>query len=135
MSDPLVRLAGVRRTFENGAVVALDHVDLEIARGEFVAITGPSGSGKSTLLNMLGAMDLPSLGTVNIDGIDVVDRRSMERVRSDKIGFVFQMHNLIPVLSAVDNVEIPLVPKSVGGRERRRRAEELTDLCEHRLLG
>ena len=125
MSDPLVRLAGVRRSFENGAVVALDHVDLEIARGEFVAITGQSGSGKSTLLNMLGAMDLPSLGTVNIDGIDVVDRRSMERVRSEKIGFVFQMHNLIPVLSAVNNVEIPLVPKPVSGRERRRRAEEL----------
>jgi len=125
MSDPLVRLAGVRRSFENGAVVALDHVDLEIARGEFVAITGPSGSGKSTLLNMLGAMDLPSVGTINIDGIDVVDRRSMERVRSEKIGFVFQMHNLIPVLSAVNNVEIPLVPKPVSGRERRRRAEEL----------
>jgi len=125
MSDALVRLANVRRTFENGSVVALDHVDLEIAMGEFVAITGPSGSGKSTLLNMLGAMDLPSTGSVRIGGIDVIDRRSMDRVRSEKIGFVFQMHNLIPVLSAVDNVEIPLVPKRVGGRERRRRAEEL----------
>ena len=125
MSDALVRLANVRRTFENGSIVALDHVDLEIALGEFVAITGPSGSGKSTLLNMLGAMDLPSTGSVRIGGIDVIDRRSMDRVRSEKIGFVFQMHNLIPVLSAVDNVEIPLVPKRVSGRDRRRRAEEL----------
>ena len=125
MSEPLVRLTDVRRTFENGAVVALDHVDLTIAPGEFVAITGPSGSGKSTLLNMLGAMDLPTHGSVRIGGIDVIDRRSMDRVRSEKIGFVFQMHNLIPVLSAADNVEIPLVPKRVSGRDRRRRAEEL----------
>lgn len=125
MSDPLVRLSGVRRVFENGAVIALDHVNLDIARGEFVAITGPSGSGKSTLLNMLGAMDLPSEGTVRIDGIDVVDRRSMDRVRSEKIGFVFQMHHLIPVLSAANNVEIPLVPRKVSGKERRRRAEAL----------
>jgi len=127
MSEPLVRLSGVRRVFENGRVVALDHVDLAIARGEFVAITGPSGSGKSTLLNMLGAMDLPSVGSVHIDGIAVVDRASMDRVRSEKIGFVFQMHNLIPVLSAADNVEIPLVPKKVSGRDRRRRAEELLE--------
>jgi len=125
MSDPLVRLSKVRRVFENGRVVALDHVDLDIARGEFVAITGPSGSGKSTLLNMLGAMDLPSEGSVRIDGIDVVDRASMDRVRSEKIGFVFQMHNLIPVLSAVNNVEIPLVPRKISSTERRRRAEHL----------
>jgi len=125
MSEPLVRLSGVRRVFENGRVVALDSVDLDIARGEFLAITGPSGSGKSTLLNMLGAMDLPTEGSVRIDGIDVVDRESMDRVRSEKIGFVFQMHNLIPVLSAANNVEIPLVPRKVGSRERRRRAEAL----------
>ena len=66
MSDPLVRLSRVRRVFENGRVVALDHIDLDIARGEFLAVTGPSGSGKSTLLNMLGAMDLPSEGSVRM---------------------------------------------------------------------
>jgi len=127
MSDPLVRLSRVRRVFENGRVVALDHIDLDIARGEFLAVTGPSGSGKSTLLNMLGAMDLPSEGSVRIDGIDVVDRASMDRVRSEKIGFVFQMHNLIPVLSAANNVEIPLVPRKVSSTERRRRAEHLLE--------
>ncbi|MHC4954726.1 MAG: ABC transporter ATP-binding protein [Planctomycetota bacterium] len=128
MSSVLVRLKDVRRTFENGMVVALEHVDLEIARGEFVVVTGPSGSGKSTLLNMVGAMDLPSLGSVTVDGIEVADRASMDRVRAEKIGFVFQMHNLIPVLSAADNVEIPLVPRRMKSKERRRKAEELLKL-------
>ena len=86
MSDVLVRLDRVRRVFEDGRVVALDHIDLSVARGEFVAVTGASGSGKSTLLNLIGAMDLPDEGTVTIDGIRVVDRVSMERVRAEKIG-------------------------------------------------
>ena len=125
MSDALIRLAGVRRVFEEGRVVALAGVDLEVRPGEFVSVTGPSGSGKSTLLNLIGAMDLPDEGEVWVGGIHVVDRRSMERVRSEKIGYVFQMHNLIPVLSAADNVEIPLIPQRVGRRERRRKAEAL----------
>jgi len=128
MSEPLLELRGVRRAFEQGRVVALDGVDLAVSRGEFLAITGPSGSGKSTLLNLVGAMDLPDEGTVEVDGIRVVDRRSMERVRMEKIGYVFQMHNLIPVLSAAENVEIPLIPQRVGRRERRRKAEELLGL-------
>jgi len=125
MSEALLELKGVRRAFEGGRVVALDGVDLAVSRGEFLAITGPSGSGKSTLLNLIGAMDLPDEGTVTLDGIRVVDRRSMERVRLEKIGFVFQMHNLIPVLSAAENVEIPLIPLKVGRAARRRKAEEL----------
>ncbi|MHC4452334.1 MAG: ABC transporter ATP-binding protein, partial [Planctomycetota bacterium] len=125
MSEALVRLEQVRRAYEGGRVVALDRVDLAVARGEFVEITGPSGSGKSTLLNMIGAMDLPDEGDVFVDDIRVVDRRSMERVRAEKIGYVFQMHNLIPVLSAADNVEIPLIPQKVGRKQRRRKAESL----------
>jgi putative ABC transport system ATP-binding protein len=128
MSEPLVRFAGVTRTFEQGRIVALDHLDLEIARGEFVAVTGPSGSGKTTFLNLMGAMDLPSDGTVVVDGIEVRDRASMERVRAEKIGFIFQMHNLIPVLSAAENVEIPLIPRPIGRRARRARAMELLGL-------
>jgi ABC-type lipoprotein export system ATPase subunit len=128
MSDAIVDLRGVRRVFEDGRVVALDSVDLVVSAGEFVVITGPSGSGKSTLLNMIGAMDLPDEGEVIVGGVPVVDRKSMERVRSEKIGYVFQMHNLIPVLSASDNVEIPLIPLKVPRRVRRKRADELLGL-------
>ncbi len=127
MSEPIARLRGARRTFEGGKVLALDGVTLDIARGEFVALTGPSGSGKSTLLNMLGGMDLPDEGEVWVDGIAVRDRASMERVRAEKVGFVFQMHNLIPVLSAAENIEIPLVPRGIARRERRERALRLLE--------
>jgi putative ABC transport system ATP-binding protein len=125
MSEPLVEFRGVTRTFEKGRVVALDHVDLRIERGEFVAVTGPSGSGKTTLLNLMGAMDLPDQGEVIVDGVTLVDTRTMEEVRARKIGFVFQMHNLIPVLGAADNVEIPLIPWMRSRRARRDRAMEL----------
>ena len=122
MSEPVVRLVAVTRTFERGRVVALGGVDLDIGRGEFVAVTGPSGCGKTTLLNMIGAMDLPTSGEVWVDGVRVDSAASMETVRASKIGFVFQMHNLIPVLNAVENVEIPLVPRRVPRRERRGKA-------------
>jgi len=125
MSEVLIEFRDVTCTFEKGRVVALDHVDLRIERGEFVAITGPSGSGKTTLLNLMGAMDLPDRGEVVVDGISIVDTKTMELVRARKIGFVFQMHNLIPVLGAADNVEIPLIPWMRSRRERRARAMEL----------
>jgi ABC-type lipoprotein export system ATPase subunit len=125
MNEALVEFRGVTRTFENGRVVALDHVDLRIERAEFVAVTGPSGSGKTTLLNLMGAMDLPDEGEILVDGIAIVDRKTMEDVRAHKIGFVFQRHNLIPVLGAADNVEIPLIPWMRSRRERRARALEL----------
>ncbi|MEM8882714.1 MAG: ABC transporter ATP-binding protein [Planctomycetota bacterium] len=128
MSEPIVKLQGVRRVFEGGRVVAVDGIDLTVQPGEFIAITGHSGSGKSTLLNLIGAMDLPSEGTVHVGGIHVTDRRSMERVRSEKIGFVFQMHNLIPVLNAAHNVEVPLIPMRMSSRDRRKKAEELLEL-------
>ena len=104
MSDALVELRGVRRIFEGGSVVALDGVDLALGKGQFVAVTGPSGSGKTTLLNLMGAMDLPDEGEILFEGRPVDSRRTMERVRAERIGFVFQMHNLIPVLHAAENV-------------------------------
>ena len=104
MSDAIVRFESVSRVFEGGQVVALDNVDLEIARGEFVAVMGPSGSGKTTMLNLMGAMDLASSGRVTVDGIPLVDKKTLERVRAKRIGFVFQMHNLIAVLNAAENV-------------------------------
>jgi putative ABC transport system ATP-binding protein len=128
MSEPLLRLEHVTKTFERGRVVALDGVDLEVARGEFVAVVGPSGSGKTTLLHLMGAMDTPSTGSVFVDGVPLDDPRRLESVRATKVGFVFQMHNLIPVLTAAENVEVPLVPRRMPRSERRRRALELLDL-------
>jgi len=122
----LVELRGVRRVFEGGSVVALDGVDLVLCRGEFVAVTGPSGSGKTTLLNLMGAMDLPDEGEILFEGQRVDSRRAMERVRAERIGFVFQMHNLIPVLRAAENVEVPLVPRLARGA-RRKRARNLLE--------
>ncbi|MHC4958124.1 MAG: ABC transporter ATP-binding protein [Planctomycetota bacterium] len=127
MSDALVRFEQVTRTFDQGRVVALGGVDLEIGRGEFVAVMGPSGSGKTTMLNLMGAMDLPTSGRVTIAGRAVDSRAAMEEVRAHEIGFVFQMHNLIPVLRAAENVEVPLVPRGMQRRERRRRSRELLE--------
>jgi len=124
MSDALVELRRVRRIFEGGSVVALDGVDLALGKGQFVAVTGPSGSGKTTLLNLMGAMDLPDEGEILFEGRPVDSRRAMERVRAERIGFVFQMHNLIPVLHVAENVEVPLVPR-MRRAERRERALRL----------
>jgi ABC-type lipoprotein export system ATPase subunit len=121
---PLVELRQVRRVFEGGRVVALDGVDLRLGRGEFVAVTGPSGSGKTTLLNLMGAMDLPDEGQVIFEGRTIDSRQEMERVRAERIGFVFQMHNLIGVLRAAENVEVPLVPR-LPRAARRDRARQL----------
>ena len=122
MSSPLVEVINASKAYEGGRVVALDGVSLAVGPGEFVAITGPSGSGKTTLLNMIGAMDIPDSGEINIGGSPVSTRRELDRIRAKNIGFVFQMHNLIPVLTARQNVELPMMPKGVRARERRARA-------------
>ncbi len=127
MSDVVVELIRVRRVFEEGRVVALDGVDLTVESGSFVAVTGPSGSGKTTLLNLMGAMDLPDEGEVRIDGQPLDASSDLDRLRSRKIGFVFQMHNLIPVLSAVENVEIPMIDVSISRRRKRERALTLLE--------
>lgn len=107
-------------------VHAVDGIDLAIDKGEFVAIIGPSGSGKSTLLNLLGCLDLPTGGHVFIDGEDTatLSLKELTRVRRQKIGFVFQEFNLLPVLNAVENVELPLRYLGVHVKERRERALE-----------
>jgi len=106
---------------------ALDGVTLRVAFGELVAVMGPSGSGKSTLLNMLGALDLPTSGQVFVDGQDLAKIRNKDRFRGHTVGFVFQLHNLLPTLSALENVEVPMMG-TVGGRNRRKRAKELLEL-------
>ena len=121
-------------------VHAVDGLDLAIDRGEFLSIMGPSGSGKSTLLNLLGCLDTPTTGQVLIDGVETgsLSSRQRTRLRREKIGFVFQEFNLLPVLNAVENVELPLRYLGVGSAERRRRAHAtlekvgLDERSEHR---
>jgi putative ABC transport system ATP-binding protein len=119
----VVELKAVKKQYLLGqtTVEALRGVDLEIEKGEFLAVAGPSGSGKSTMLNMFGCIDLPTSGTVRIDGTDVagLDDRELTRYRREKIGFIFQSFNLIPVLDVYENIEFPLLlKKSLSKKER-----------------
>ena len=125
MSNPFVAVKEASKVYESGRVIALDRVSLQVNPGEFVAITGPSGSGKTTLLNMMGAMDIPDSGEVSFNGTRASNRRELDRIRAEKIGFVFQMHNLIPVLTARQNVEIPMLPRAISAARRKERALDL----------
>src|SRR5437773_7839023 len=104
MARTLVRLEGVSRHF--GDVKALDHVDLDIRRGEWLAVMGPSGSGKSTLVNLLGALDRPTAGTITVDGVEITSLSESDRVRyrREKVGIIFQQFHLFPYLDALENV-------------------------------
>lgn len=123
-----ITVAGLSRVYPNG-VKALDRVSMAIARGEFVSILGKSGSGKSTLLNILGGLDRPDTGTVTFDGtrIDFADRNDLIFHRRKRVGFIFQQFNLIPSLSALENVEYPLIFHGIPQHERRLRASRLLD--------
>ena len=129
MTPALFTARGAARRYELGEteVVALDGVDLEIRAGEFVAIAGPSGSGKSTLLHLLGALDAPDRGSVAIEGRDLALLSERERtlLRRRRLGFVFQSFHLVPVLSALENVEYPLWIDDVPAAERRERARKM----------
>ncbi len=120
--------AASRRGHRPYGVRALDGADLRIARGEFVSVMGPSGSGKSTLLNMLGALDRPTSGTVLVNEQDIAKVRDLDTFRARTVGFIFQLHNLIPTLTALENVEVPMMGQSLGRRKRRQRAKELLTL-------
>ncbi len=111
-------------------VVALKDINLEIERGEFIAIMGPSGSGKSTMLNLIGCLDKPTEGEIYIKGTPISGLRDNEltELRRDTIGFVFQQYNLIPTLSAVENIELPMIFKKVEPDKRRERIEKLLEI-------
>ncbi|ELY55121.1 ABC transporter ATP-binding protein [Natronolimnohabitans innermongolicus] len=125
-----VSLQNVRKTYQLGEPVhALDGVSLEIPRGSYTAIMGPSGSGKSTLMNLVGCLDTPTEGTVVVDGADVttLDDRERTTLRGTTVGFVFQTFNLMPRLTALENVALPQLFQNVGRGERRERARELLE--------
>jgi putative ABC transport system ATP-binding protein len=130
-TDDLIRMSGITRVYRSSKieVQALRGIDLEIRRGEFVAIVGPSGSGKSTLMNLMGCLDTPTGGDYRLHGEQVskLDRDGLADVRNRRIGFVFQNFNLLPAITAYDNVEMPMVFGGLPRRERRRRVETLLE--------
>ncbi|MEQ9399571.1 MAG: ABC transporter ATP-binding protein [Longimicrobiales bacterium] len=142
MNDVIIRTEGLTKDYVLGAetVHAVRSVDLEIRRGEFVAIMGPSGSGKSTFMNMIGCLDTPTAGKYWLDGqlVSTLSEDQLARVRNKAIGFVFQTFNLLPRATALHNVELPLIYAGVGGTERRERAAEklrlvgLADRMDHK---
>ena len=125
MSAPLIELAGIERVFRLGdsEVHALRRVDVCIAAGEYVAVMGPSGSGKSTLLNLLGLLDRPNAGTYRLEGRDVTTLSAEEqaRVRSERIGFVFQSFHLVPRLTAAENIALPMILAGIAPAQRAQR--------------
>jgi putative ABC transport system ATP-binding protein len=122
----LIETTNISKIYELGAssVHALDGVSITIVQGEFVAIMGPSGSGKSTFMNVIGCLDRPSKGQYLLDGVDVraLNRDELATIRNAKIGFIFQMFNLLPRTSALENVELPMLYNNVPSSERKRRA-------------
>src|SRR5687768_1481432 len=127
MSDALVQIRHLTKNYTRGkqTVEVLHGIDLDIPKGDFVALMGPSGSGKTTLLNLIGGLDAPTAGTVSVEGrrIDQMSGGELAAWRAHHVGFVFQFYNLLPVLTAQKNVELPLLLASMGGAERARRAQ------------
>ena len=127
MSEPIIQVSGLVKTYDSGAILvhALRGVDLSVNKGEMVAIMGPSGCGKTTLLNCISGIDDPTEGQILIEGnnLATLDDNSKTSYRANRMGFIFQFYNLLPVLSAVENVELPLLVSGIGTREARERAE------------
>ena len=142
MSEPIIEVKGLVKTYDSGAILvhALRGVDLTIERGSMVAIMGPSGCGKTTLLNCLSGIDEVTEGTVHIEGTDLaeLDDNSKTSYRARRMGFIFQFYNLLPVLNAVENVELPLLVSGISSTEARERATAalarvgLTDWSTHK---
>ena len=126
--DTLLEVSSVCRNYEGGALHALSDVSFTVRRGEYVAIMGPSGSGKSTLLNLLGALDRPTTGEIYFEGRRLAARKDLDRFRAETLGFVFQSFHLLPTLTALENVQIPMFEGHRARRDRVRKAEELLSL-------
>ena len=122
-----VEIKDLYKSYEDGKIKALNGVNLTIEDGEFVSIIGPSGSGKSTLLNMLGALDVPDSGIIKVAGEDLNSSKKLNEFRAEKIGFIFQLHNLIPNISVRENVEIPMYTQGLSSSEMKDHALKLLD--------
>ena len=128
MSELAISARGVRKSFEDGRIVALADMDLDVDLGEFVAIVGPSGCGKSTLLHLLAALDRPDAGSIRVAEHDLGAGRELAHYRARHVGMVFQLHNLLPSLTASENVQLPMFELGLGARQRRERADRLLGL-------
>jgi putative ABC transport system ATP-binding protein len=133
-NSPLVRLTAVGKAFVKGkeTIAIFDHLDLSIPHGDFVAVMGPSGSGKTTLLNLLGGIDRPNAGEISVAGerIDGRSESDLARWRAANIGFIFQFYNLMPMLTAAQNVELPLLLTNLGKLQRRQHVETALEIVK-----
>jgi putative ABC transport system ATP-binding protein len=144
MSEDVVTIKNITKSYEEGHIKALNGISLNIKKGEFISIIGPSGSGKSTLLNMLGALDKPDSGEIIVAGEDLKKSKKLNEFRAKKIGFIFQLHNLIPNISTVENVELPMYGHGVKSKNMREKAlnalkfmglEDRADILPTKLSG
>ncbi|MGO9387327.1 MAG: ABC transporter ATP-binding protein [Methanobacterium sp.] len=124
-NENIVKIENLIKRYDQAGVIALDGINLEIKKGEFVSIMGPSGSGKSTLLNMIGALDQADEGSILVAGQNLMEKKDFSSFRSKEIGFIFQLHNLIPNLTASENVQIPMLQTDSSDEEMVTRASEL----------
>ena len=132
MNESMIQCRGVSKSYHKGSTVVtpLQALDLDVAKGEFLALMGPSGSGKTTLLNMLSGIDSPTSGSLVIAGTEIgkLSRRDLTKWRANHVGYIFQLYHLIPVLSAFENVELPLLLSSLSKKERHARVETVLSL-------
>ncbi|TBO31286.1 ABC transporter ATP-binding protein [Aquabacterium lacunae] len=139
---PLIRVRGLGKAYQRGGqtLTVLDHIDLDVQAGEFVALMGPSGSGKSTLLNLIAGIDQPTRGRIEIGGVDIatLSEAQLADWRAAHVGFIFQFYNLMPVLTAFENVELPLLLTTLSRRERQAHVDaalamvHLSDRADHK---
>jgi putative ABC transport system ATP-binding protein len=123
--ENIIEIRDLKKGYDNGKIKALNGMNLKVKKGEFISIMGPSGSGKSSLLNMIGGLDVADEGTIKVAGIDMMRTKTLNKFRSKEIGFVFQMHNLIPNLTVVENVEIPMYETNTNSKDMRQRALDI----------
>jgi putative ABC transport system ATP-binding protein len=132
MSESMIQCRNISKSYYKGSTVVtpLAELDLDISKGEFLALMGPSGSGKTTLLNLLSGIDSPTSGSLIIDGVEIakLSRRDLTKWRADHVGYIFQLYHLVPVLTAFENVELPLLLSPISKKERHRRVATALEL-------